>query len=346
MLRRRQFEASDHRPKPIVRCGGDAPARARRLRQHPSRRDGGALHGPRVGGEPATRFVIAPRHADGVTVAEQEAVRRGWGVARRSERPHATGWRVLLLDTMGELPSFYERAEVAVVGGGFASHGGHNPYEPVRLGAPVFFGVHFEHFDSEARRLAGRAPESQVSGWQELGARLRSHLGDANRAQNLLERQSLALPDAAAIGQRYLEILGGPLSAIGARMAVRMSALVSFMGRMGRIGRMGIRTVRTRRALGTIGYVLLLPRAAVDRSIARPDGGEGLTRWREAYRRCREAPVASATLAARDRRSGSERATSPARRTRHVWPPRSARSVRARVCSAPAARRCAVPASR
>jgi hypothetical protein len=67
--------------------------------------------------------------------------------------------------------------------------------------------MHFEHFELEASRLAAGAPESQVNGWQDLAARLREHLGDANRLRSLLERQALALPDASAIGRRYLEIL-------------------------------------------------------------------------------------------------------------------------------------------
>lgn len=87
----------------------------------------------------AVRFIVAPRHpaaGDSIVAAAQ---RRGWPVHRRSSGA-SSGWRVLVLDTIGELPSVYGLGTIAVVGGGFAGHGGHNPYEPVRAGAPVLFG--------------------------------------------------------------------------------------------------------------------------------------------------------------------------------------------------------------
>jgi 3-deoxy-D-manno-octulosonic-acid transferase len=157
--------------------------------------------------DPSSRFVVAPRHADGAAAAVREAESRGWPVARRSrDSSAAAGWRVLVLDTMGELAGFYARAQVAVVGGGFADHGGHNPYEPVRLGAPVLFGTHFEHFESEARSLTANAPRSRANDWSELAARLRACFDDDER-RDLFERQTRALPDPGAIGDQYLDVL-------------------------------------------------------------------------------------------------------------------------------------------
>jgi 3-deoxy-D-manno-octulosonic-acid transferase len=155
----------------------------------------------------ASRFVVAPRHAGGAAAAMQEAERRGWPVAKRSIGPHDGGCRVLLLDTMGDLAGFYARAEIAIVGGGFARHGGHNLYEPLRMGVPVLFGPHFEHFESEARSLVALARESQVNGWPELADRLRRTLADEDGRRDLFARQVRALPDPSAIGKRYLEVL-------------------------------------------------------------------------------------------------------------------------------------------
>jgi len=61
----------------------------------------------------------------------------------------ATTWSevdVLLLDTLGELPLAYREGTVALVGGGWTWHGGHNPLEPVRWGLPTLIGPGFENF--------------------------------------------------------------------------------------------------------------------------------------------------------------------------------------------------------
>ncbi len=61
----------------------------------------------------------------------------------------ATAWRevdVLLLDTLGELPQAYREGTVALVGGGWTWHGGHNPLEPVRWGVPTRVGPGFDNF--------------------------------------------------------------------------------------------------------------------------------------------------------------------------------------------------------
>ena len=53
---------------------------------------------------------------------------------------------VLLLDTLGELPLAYREGTVALVGGGWNWHGGHNPLEPVRWGVPTLIGEGFANF--------------------------------------------------------------------------------------------------------------------------------------------------------------------------------------------------------
>jgi 3-deoxy-D-manno-octulosonic-acid transferase len=153
------------------------------------------------------RFVVAPRHVAAAEAALREAARRGWPAARRSREAAQSGWRVLVLDTMGELARYYARAALAVVGGSFVKHGGHNLVEPVRAGAPLLFGRHCEHCEPDARRLAAVAPEAQVRSWTDLGERLRDCLCDERRRLDLLARQRAALPDAGAIAARYLSIL-------------------------------------------------------------------------------------------------------------------------------------------
>jgi len=53
---------------------------------------------------------------------------------------------VLLIDTLGELLSFYKVADVCIVGGTFSPIGGHNILEPAYFGKPVIYGPNIWKF--------------------------------------------------------------------------------------------------------------------------------------------------------------------------------------------------------
>lgn len=155
---------------------------------------------------PAVRLILAPRHPTATASIVKAALHRGWKVSRRSHGA-TDGWHVLVLDSMGELHRVYALAQVAVVGGGFGRHGGHNPLEPIANGAPALFGEHFEHFEEEAAALATATPEARVCTPTELAQRLRDWLSDGARRRQLLARQRQTLPDGAAIARTYVAAL-------------------------------------------------------------------------------------------------------------------------------------------
>jgi 3-deoxy-D-manno-octulosonic-acid transferase len=160
------------------------------------------------------RFVIAPRHLSAAHAILKQAEARGLGVRRRSDGRCGDKWRVLVLDTIGELRDFYTIAAVAVIGGGFGKFGGHNPFEALHAGAPVLFGPHFDHFEYEARALTAVTPEAMVSGPQSIAARLEQWLEDESLRRRIVDLQRQTLPDAGAVARRYLEELS-PYLAVG-----------------------------------------------------------------------------------------------------------------------------------
>ena len=153
------------------------------------------------------RVIVAPRHAAGLRDTAAAAARQGWRVARRTDAQVRADWHVLLLDTMGELHLAYAAARVAVVGGAFARHGGHDIAEPVRAGAPVLFGTHTAHVAGDAAALRAAEPAAEVATPSALAERLAEWTGDAALRQQVWRRQHAALPDAAAVAARYLAAL-------------------------------------------------------------------------------------------------------------------------------------------
>jgi 3-deoxy-D-manno-octulosonic-acid transferase len=153
------------------------------------------------------RVIVAPRHLSSVDLIRHEAMRRDLNFSLRSNVIGARRWRLLVLDSMGELSRIYSLATCAVVGGGFESHGGHNPFEPVIAGTPVAFGHHFFHFDSEARALRSVSPTAQVSAVEELDQLLTGWLADDDLRRRVFESQCSVLPDGGAIADRYMDVL-------------------------------------------------------------------------------------------------------------------------------------------
>jgi len=64
-----------------------------------------------------------------------------------SEPSAWSGTTILLMDTLGELASAYREGTVALVGGGWTWHGGHNPLESVRWGLPTLVGPGYANFE-------------------------------------------------------------------------------------------------------------------------------------------------------------------------------------------------------
>ena len=111
---------------------------------------------------PAARLVVAPRHLDRVKQIPQlfdEPVR-----LRSRSGLGDTDAQVLILDTLGELVSFYALADAAVVGGSFyAGVNGHNPLEPAALGTPVVFGPYMRNFMDPAEALVREGGAIQLN---------------------------------------------------------------------------------------------------------------------------------------------------------------------------------------
>ena len=112
-------------------------------------------------------LLIAPRHPERAEEVEQTAAGLDLRVARRT-RGAAGPWQVLIIDTIGELASFYAIADVAFVGGSLVPHGGQNLLEPAFYGKPVFFGPHMENFRQLAGEFIGQGAAGVVAGEAEL----------------------------------------------------------------------------------------------------------------------------------------------------------------------------------
>ena len=100
---------------------------------------------------PGALLVLVPRHPQRFEAVAALLAGRDIPFARRTQsRPVTPAESVLLVDTTGELLSFYAAADVAFVGGSLVPIGGHNLLEPAALGLPVLTGPS----DANGREIA------------------------------------------------------------------------------------------------------------------------------------------------------------------------------------------------
>lgn len=99
---------------------------------------------------PGLKLVLAPRHPERFTEAEELIKKSGLPYIRRSEllgQPaEAFDHGIILLDTIGELTAVYGVADIAIIGKSFRGTGGQNPLEPALWGKPILCGPHMENF--------------------------------------------------------------------------------------------------------------------------------------------------------------------------------------------------------
>lgn len=132
---------------------------------------------------PGARLILAPRRPGRFGEVAALLERQEWPFRRASEPwpEDAAAWSgvpVLLLDTLGELAAAYAEGTVALVGGGWTWHGGHNPVEPAAAGLPVLAGPGSENFKDLAFPLQ-QAGILQVVPEGDLASALRSAVSRA-----------------------------------------------------------------------------------------------------------------------------------------------------------------------
>lgn len=114
-------------------------------------------------------LVLVPRHFERAKEVGQELETRAISFVYRSEiareKSFASGQvQCLLVNSTGELKSFYETATVVFVGKSITAHGGQNPIEPAALGKAMVFGPNMENFAPIVRVLLKAEAAIQLSG--------------------------------------------------------------------------------------------------------------------------------------------------------------------------------------
>ena len=99
-------------------------------------------------------LLLVPRHPQRFDEVAALLTARNLTYMRRSnQRALPPSCRVLLGDSMGEMPAYYAACDLAFIGGSLLPYGGQNLIEACAVGRPLLFGRHMYNF-AEASKLA------------------------------------------------------------------------------------------------------------------------------------------------------------------------------------------------
>lgn len=157
---------------------------------------------------PNLLLVLAPRHVERTREIRAQLEAEGLHVVLRSES--ATNARdCLLIDTTGELQSWYGVATAVFVGKSLTARGGQNPVEPIVVGKPVLFGPHMENFQPLANSLVQFGGGIRVHDLESLTNETALLLRDPSRAAHVVENARHVLASHAGATRRTAELLVG-----------------------------------------------------------------------------------------------------------------------------------------
>lgn len=143
-----------------------------------------SAYGQIVKTHPSTVLMLAPRHIERVDRVEAMIREAGFIVQRKSQiREVASGPRVIVLDTRGELAIAYREATAAFVGGTLVPVGGHNLLEPAVWGKPVTFGPYTDHCAEVATLLHESGGGCRVTGVEDIVCYLSNWLANREACQ-------------------------------------------------------------------------------------------------------------------------------------------------------------------
>ena len=155
---------------------------------------------------PRLLLIIAPRHPERFDEVEGVINSAGYECQRRTSLRGPVK-DVLLLDTIGELRSFYAVCDIAFVGGSLVKVGGHNLLEPAAMKKPVIFSRYMFNFKEISEALISSGGGIMVKDKGELYAELSALLTDGERAKSMGERAFRVIEANTGAAKKTIEAI-------------------------------------------------------------------------------------------------------------------------------------------
>jgi 3-deoxy-D-manno-octulosonic-acid transferase len=157
---------------------------------------------------PHALLVLVPRHHTRFEAVAAALRRRGVAfVTRSSGAAVGAATSVVLVDTIGQLLTFYACADVAFVGGSLVPAGGHNLLEPAALSLPILMGPHNFNSEEIARLFVQVGAAQVIRDANELAKQVSLLLADPAERQRRGGAGRRALDENRGALRRLLDLI-------------------------------------------------------------------------------------------------------------------------------------------
>ena len=163
-------------------------------------------------------WLLVPRHPQRFDEVHDLMAAQGLSVVRRSNwnegQPlpvHADKVPVWLGDSLGEMPVYFQSADMALLGGSFMSLGGQNLIEAAAFGCPVIMGPHTFNFTEAAQNAEHAGAAVRVSDMDSALDQVVRWLGQPTELENARQKGLDLVAQSRGAAQRYAQAMAGLL---------------------------------------------------------------------------------------------------------------------------------------
>ena len=131
---------------------------------------------------PDALLILVPRHPHRGGEITKMARARGFDTARLGgDEPVTPDTEVLVADTLGDLGLWYRLSPIVFLAGSFGQSGGHNPWEPIALGAALLHGPNVANAENDYRDLHAAGATVEVADGAALGKAVIALIDDPDK---------------------------------------------------------------------------------------------------------------------------------------------------------------------
>ncbi len=159
-------------------------------------------------------LVIIPRHPERFNEVYKLAKNKDINIIKRSSNKTAEDAQILLGDSMGEMMSYFDVADIVFMGGSLNNTGGHNMLEPAALAKPIIFGPNIFNFTEISADLLNKKASIQVQNADELFKEIVKLLDNDRKVRTLGENANQYFKSKQGAVKNIIDIIDKNLEKI------------------------------------------------------------------------------------------------------------------------------------
>ena len=157
-----------------------------------------------------TLLVIAPRHPERGRRIVRQMKNLNFTIPLRSKQQAIDeNTRIYIADTLGEMTTLMNQAELVFMAGSLITHGGQNLLEPARLGKAIIIGPHMHNFEAEVDLFLQNNACQQVGDIEQLGDVIQELLLNHEQVAELGANARQLMVSHQEIAEHYLDKISG-----------------------------------------------------------------------------------------------------------------------------------------